>query len=176
MPRSEFKVSFGKIARTFDYEGPEGSLGFTFEVGPAPATGDKWTLYVDPRASRDGQLLDSASSAIVLERVAAFALGCGYLVQLDHESLGLPRRHDGKYRCPCCRSWALDQRGGFELCPVCWWEDDGQDDHDATTVRGGPNGAVSLATGRRNFQEFGASELRFKNSDRKPTADESPES
>jgi hypothetical protein len=27
--------------------------------------------------------------------------------------------------------------------PVCFWEDDGQDDHDADLVRGGPNGALS---------------------------------
>jgi len=39
------------------------------------------------------------------------------------------RAGDGSlYRCPCCASRTLTLRGGFEMCPVCWWEDDGQDD------------------------------------------------
>ncbi|WP_326608352.1 hypothetical protein OG930_04775 [Streptomyces sp. NBC_01799] len=28
------------------------------------------------------------------------------------------------------------------MCPVCFWEDDGQGDHDADRVRGGPNGRL----------------------------------
>ncbi|MDH6214922.1 hypothetical protein M2283_002205 [Streptomyces pseudovenezuelae] len=48
----------------------------------------------------------------------------------------------------------------YELCPVCFWEDDGQDDHDADEARGGPNRGVSLSEARRNFQEIGASDER----------------
>lgn len=40
------------------------------------------------------------------------------------------------YRCPCCCCLTLHERGGYESCPVCFWEDDGQDDHDAEEVRG----------------------------------------
>jgi hypothetical protein len=55
------------------------------------------------------------------------------------------RRHgDAPYACPCCGYLTLDERGGYEICPVCFWEDDGQDDHDADRVRGGPNGTLSL--------------------------------
>ncbi|MEJ0049461.1 MAG: CPCC family cysteine-rich protein [Rhodospirillales bacterium] len=43
------------------------------------------------------------------------------------------------YRCPCCRSLTLCSRAQDEICPVCYWEDDGQDDHDADQIRGGPN-------------------------------------
>jgi hypothetical protein len=46
-------------------------------------------------------------------------------------------------RCPCCLCRTLRERGGFGICPVCFWEDDGQDDHDADEVRGGPNGSLS---------------------------------
>ncbi|MEM7702191.1 MAG: CPCC family cysteine-rich protein [Pseudomonadota bacterium] len=46
-------------------------------------------------------------------------------------------------------------RGAFEICPVCSWEDDGQDEHDAQVVRGGPNGSLSLRQAQRNFEEFG---------------------
>ncbi len=26
--------------------------------------------------------------------------------------------------CPCCGYKTLPTRGGYDLCPVCWWEDD----------------------------------------------------
>lgn len=29
------------------------------------------------------------------------------------------------YPCPCCGYKTLPERGGYDLCPVCWWEDDG---------------------------------------------------
>ena len=53
-----------------------------------------------------------------------------------------------------------------------FWEDDGQDDHDADEVRGGPNGDLSLAAARRNFREFGASDRRSIQHVRKPESDE----
>ncbi len=79
-----------------------------------------------------------------------------------------------KYSCPCCRSLTFDERGSFEMCPVCWWEDDGQDDRDADEVRGGPNGALSLTQARDNFMTYGASEERFQKSVRPPTQEEMP--
>ncbi|WP_328860442.1 CPCC family cysteine-rich protein [Streptomyces sp. NBC_00306] len=60
------------------------------------------------------------------------------------------------YRCPCCGFLTLDERCSFDICPVCFWEDDGQDDHDADQVRGGPNGRLSLTEARQNFQAMGA--------------------
>jgi hypothetical protein len=64
----------------------------------------------------------------------------------------------GPYACPCCTFWTLPQRGSYDICPVCFWEDDGQDDHDADAVRtGGPNGRISLTDARRNFAYLGAS-------------------
>lgn len=58
------------------------------------------------------------------------------------------------------------------MCPVCWWEDDGQDDHDANEVRGGPNGSLSLTQARMNFLSCGASEARFTGGVREPLEDE----
>lgn len=63
--------------------------------------------------------------------------------------------------CPCCGHLTLAERGAFEMCPVCWWEDDGQDEMDADLVRGGPNGELSLSQARANFQSVGASDPRF---------------
>ena len=61
-----------------------------------------------------------------------------YMARLESQPPALP------LRCPCCRCKTLRERGGFDICEVCFWEDDGQDDHDADVVRGGPNGALSL--------------------------------
>ena len=55
--------------------------------------------------------------------------------------------------CPCCGEPALAERAAFEICPVCGWEDDGQDDRDADTVRGGPNGDLSLTEARRIYTQ-----------------------
>ena len=58
------------------------------------------------------------------------------------------------------------------MCPVCWWEDDGQDDVDADVVRGGPNGELSLTKARENYRRAGASDPKFVGRVRKPTAEE----
>jgi len=64
-----------------------------------------------------------------------------------------------KLACPCCHFLTLPSRGWHEICPVCRWDDDGQDDHDADELRGAPN-KVSLAEARLNYLGFGASERR----------------
>src|SRR5207249_13923 len=60
-----------------------------------------------------------------------------------------------KLRCPCCFYLTLTERGGYDLCEVCWWEDDGQDDETADEVWGGPNSDLSLSQGRYNFARIG---------------------
>lgn len=77
-----------------------------------------------------------------------------------------------KAPCPCCGWRTLLERGAFEMCPVCWWEDDGQDEADADVVRGGPNGSLSLSDARANYRKFGASVPSFIGSVREPTPDE----
>ena len=64
------------------------------------------------------------------------------------------------------------QRAGYEVCPVCFWEDDGQDDHDADEVRGGPNSDLSLTQARRNYRNFGACDRRSLEHVRKPSPEE----
>ena len=80
-----------------------------------------------------------------------------------------------KLRCPCCFYLTLTERGGYEICEVCWWEDDGQDDHDADVVRGGPNGALSLTQARANYHRLGACEERFIDKVRPPHPDDLPQ-
>ncbi len=78
-------------------------------------------------------------------------------------------------RCPCCGCKTLSERGGFQICQVCFWEDDGQDDYDADVVRGGPNGLLSLTQARTNYLQLGACEERFLGDVRPPRPDELPE-
>jgi Cysteine-rich CPCC len=78
----------------------------------------------------------------------------------------------GGQRCPCCRYKTLRGRGQFELCPVCFWEDDDQDEPDADLVRGGPNAALSLRQAQINFANFGACEQSFANKVRGPLTEE----
>jgi len=84
------------------------------------------------------------------------------------------RQGDGPYACPCCGYLTLSERGGDEICPVCYWEDDGQDDHDADQVRGGPNRDLSLTMARRNFAMYGAADRRYLQHVRPPTNDKHP--
>jgi hypothetical protein len=62
------------------------------------------------------------------------------------------------FACPCCRQQTLQARNAYEICQVCDWEDDGQDDHNADEVLGGPNGRMSLTAARENYAESLASE------------------
>ena len=80
----------------------------------------------------------------------------------------------GPYRCPCCHFLTLPERGGYDICQVCFWEDDGQDDDDADQVRGGPNGSLSLTTARSNFLRIGAWSEESVNNVRAPRPDEYP--
>ncbi|WP_353937527.1 CPCC family cysteine-rich protein [Sinorhizobium meliloti] len=65
------------------------------------------------------------------------------------------------HHCPCCKHRTLSARAEHEICPICFWQDDGQDDADANDVRGGPNGCLSLTTARANYAAFGASDERL---------------
>ena len=58
------------------------------------------------------------------------------------------------------------------LCPICWWEDDGQDDSDAFEVRCTVNGQLSLAEAREHYARCGAAHPRFLSYVRKPEASE----
>ena len=60
--------------------------------------------------------------------------------------------------CPCCGLQTLEEREMYQICSVCWWEDDGQDNDDAhIDAAGGPN-KVSLTQGRINYLLHGICE------------------
>ena len=77
----------------------------------------------------------------------------------------------GQYPCPCCGHLTMGEPpGSFDICPVCFWEDD------AIQLRwpdyaGGANGP-SLVDAQQSFIGRGAVEGRLRRSVRKARDDE----
>jgi hypothetical protein len=79
-----------------------------------------------------------------------------------------------RFACLCCGYLTLSEEppGTYDICPVCWWEDDDVQARDPA-FRSGAN-VVSLDDARKNFKSFGASDQRFVGEVRKPTDEEFP--
>ncbi|EAG8042350.1 hypothetical protein B9F81_00855 [Listeria monocytogenes] len=93
-----------------------------------------------------------------------------------------------KERCACCNCLTIDVRGEFEICPICFWEDEGyfvfdkqeiyshyQDIssiEDLLNIRSCANNGLTLLDARQNFKLFGACELAIKKYVREPNAEE----
>jgi hypothetical protein len=60
--------------------------------------------------------------------------------------------------------------GTFEICPVCFWEDDGVQYEDPG-YEGGANG-ISLNKARENYKKIGAISEKYLENVRKPFNDE----
>jgi len=77
-----------------------------------------------------------------------------------------------KYACPCCgyKTFIHESNGSFDICEVCFWEDDPVqlDDPD---FEGGAN-SMSLRQSQQNFLEFGACDKNMLSNVRLPTSDE----
>ena len=73
--------------------------------------------------------------------------------------------------CPCCGNLTLEGlTGHYDICPVCYWEDDPlQREEPAMAV--GAN-VVSLRMAQENYRKFGASELTFRHLVRVPLESE----
>jgi hypothetical protein len=79
-----------------------------------------------------------------------------------------------RYACPCCCHLTLPQppSGTYEICPVCFWEDDAVQFRDLD-YEGGAN-TVSLNQARETFLAQGVSETRFRSNVRPPLPEELP--
>ena len=80
-----------------------------------------------------------------------------------------------KYRCNCCGYLTLDdpENGSYEICPVCFSENDGVQNDDPT-YSGGAN-EPNLLEARRNFESYGAVEQRLISYVRAPLPAEYPQ-
>ncbi|MFJ1599968.1 CPCC family cysteine-rich protein [Streptomyces sp. NPDC088261] len=75
------------------------------------------------------------------------------------------------YPCPCCGHRVLDEMpGSHEICPICFWEDDGAQFR-WPSMPGGAN-RISLLDAQRNFQDFGACDEHGKRYVRSPAENE----
>lgn len=77
-----------------------------------------------------------------------------------------------RFDCPCCGYKTFNHKpdGSYDICAVCFWEDDPIQLSDPD-YEGGAN-RVSLKQGQRNFAEFGACEKEMVQNVRQPTDDE----
>jgi hypothetical protein len=77
-----------------------------------------------------------------------------------------------KYTCPCCGYKTLDEAppGTYDICPICFWEDDNVQ-FDDPDFEGGAN-EVSLRQAQKNYLEFRVSEKRFRKLVRCPDKDD----
>jgi hypothetical protein len=76
-----------------------------------------------------------------------------YLQRIEQGQVDSPRL-GARYPCPCCGYPTLEMLAHWEICDLCSWEDDGQDDPHADDVWGGPNYDLSLSQARRNFELY----------------------
>lgn len=96
-----------------------------------------------------------------------------------------------KFTCPCCGCLTLDERGGYDICPVCFWEDDAYlvinngelegirvdndiPDEALLDVPSGANHGLTLRQGRENYKKFDACEEEMISHVRKPKKSELP--
>ncbi|MDF1836912.1 MAG: CPCC family cysteine-rich protein [Planctomycetota bacterium] len=64
--------------------------------------------------------------------------------------------HDQHNQCPCCDYYSLARRGAHDICPVCYWEDDGTNLDGLNQVSSANH--ITLFEARQNFNTFGASD------------------
>ncbi|MBP5262778.1 MAG: hypothetical protein J6Z33_00230 [Lachnospiraceae bacterium] len=81
-----------------------------------------------------------------------------------------PEEKGKKFRCPCCGYYTLEEVGTYEVCPVCYWEDDPVQESDPK-LEGGAN-ELCLLESRRNFKLYGACEERYVKRVRAPLPEE----
>ena len=62
--------------------------------------------------------------------------------------------------CACCGYKTIEEKGNYEICPICYWEDDSVQEADPW-FEGGAN-VPSLFQAQINLKKYGATEDKFK--------------
>ena len=81
----------------------------------------------------------------MLETISSWLKGRGKSLRALDRRRG-PLYGFDRYPCPCCGLPTIDEPGIYDICAVCWWEDDGQEGESPYS----PN-RCSLARARENF-------------------------
>lgn len=74
-----------------------------------------------------------------------------------------------KRKCPVCGYLTID--GKWSVCPVCFWEYDGEDE----TEESGANSGLTIAQARENYKTFGACDRSAAGKVRPPFKSELPD-
>ena len=76
-----------------------------------------------------------------------------------------------KYKCPCCGYFTFEKKDRvYDICPVCFWEDD-PEQFKNPTLHNGAN-KVSLAEAKGNFKHYNACDTELLKYVRGPKKDE----
>lgn len=70
-----------------------------------------------------------------------------------------------KYTCPCCGYKTMDSDGNYDICPICYWEDDPfqkENEYDLGANK------IPLIEAQKNYIKYGACEKIYLKNIRKP--------
>jgi hypothetical protein len=161
----------------FGYEGKSGGAGYQWPKGQYPrfdygedgeiinvwvpeasVWSDPYEDFTKAQASQDRYLITMCQACADNARV-----------QLDLARWQLHIFH--REVCPCCGYFTLGESGSWEICSVCFWEDDGDWRLDVVS---GPN-HITLRKARANYLEFGACDEHSIGRVRPPLPEEHPQ-
>lgn len=63
---------------------------------------------------------------------------------------------DTELPCPCCGCLTFSGRGMYDICPVCFWEDEGTYHDRNPDEPSGANHGLTLTVARANYAAIGA--------------------
>ncbi len=108
--------------------------------------------YLDHREW--GVAFEILYSTLEQENIPVGETLCNELLEIGHR-MNLEPFSMRKYKCVCCGNYTLGSEppGTFDICPVCFWEDDPVQ-YDDPDYAGGANG-ISLNQARVNFAKNG---------------------
>ena len=110
------------------------------------------------KSPASGRIEVDSVGEVVYERAPVDGHGCEILVR------------SGKTACPCCGCKTLSTRGQYDICPVCFWEDDPIAEKYPDEAHG-CNG-VSLTEAQNNYKTVGACREDMVSHVREPRKDE----
>ena len=63
--------------------------------------------------------------------------------------------------CPCCYYVVIAERDIYDICSVCYWEDEGIKWDSEIDLESVANHGLTLREARKNFIEFGARDQKW---------------
>lgn len=81
-----------------------------------------------------------------------------YFIGLYEEPFSVVGNEDTLEKCPCCDYLTLPNRGNYDVCPVCFWEDDGKPNSELDSYS-----SVNHSTLREYMGKFEAKKAELNN-------------